>query len=43
MRGKRLKFGMNFLIRNKAFTFLFRKTKPNRKKVVLPTDIYNIG
>lgn len=43
LRGKRLTFGLNFAIRNKAFTFIKKKLKPNRKKTVLPSNVFNIG
>ena len=42
-RRKKFKFGVYFSKKNKALTFLPRKVKKNKKKIVLPKNTFNIG
>ena len=42
-KKKNFKIAVKFALKNRAMTFRPRKVKKNKKKVVLPTDIFNIG
>ena len=42
-RKKKFKLGVYFSKKNKALNFIPRKQSLNKKKVIIPTDQYNIG
>lgn len=42
-KKKKFRIAVSFSLKNRAMTFIPKKVKKNKKKVLLPTDIFNIG
>jgi len=42
-RGKKIKIGLMYALSKRAFTFIPKKVKRNKKKIKIPENTFNIG